>query len=252
MTEPPTSIPKTWTALIAKARATPPGPVANFAYFYGRLQRFTITSLQYGTPFYRAVEALTFAAILDPTPIVRSALDQLTTPARDICRSDSADLDPLEDHNLGALAVLTLKEAAGWDGIAGLAARPLDRLLGSGPVNRDVIRRTIWASLAQGRTDELTELLREDPAAAPPDPEAHFAGGVQPIQAHLARCLVAGDVRAAEPAWRAYVGGFPVNLAIEDATWPELLWAARTMRVALGGAAPEGLLDWLRGEVAAA
>jgi len=42
----------------------------------------------------------------------------------------------------------------------------------------------------------------------------------------------------------------PLNLTTEDATWPELLWAARTIRVALGGASPEGLLAWLRTEAA--
>ena len=252
MTEPQTSIPKTWTALIATARATPPGPIANFAYFYGRLLKFEITSPLYGTPFYRAAGALTFAAVLDPTPVVRSALDQLTGPARDICRSDAADLDRLKGQNLGALAVLTLEEAAGWGDPAGLTARPLDRLLDARHEARDTARQTIWASLAQGRTDAVAALLREDPATAPPDPGARFAGGVQPIQAHLARCLVAGDARAAEPAWRAYLDGFPVNLAIEEATWPELLWVARTVRVALGRAVPAGLLAWLRAEVAAA
>lgn len=251
MAERLTDVPTTWPALIAKAMATPPGPIANFAYFYGQLQGQEVTALPYGTPFYRAVGALTFAAILDPTPVVRSGLDQLTAPARDICRSDAADLDLLEDQNLGALAVFTLEEAAGWGEPAGLAARPLDRLLSAGPVVREVIRQTIWASLAQGRTDGLAELLLKDPAAAPPDPEASFAGRAQPIQLHLARSLVAGDVGAAEPAWRAYFKGFPLHLAAEDATWPELLWAARTVRVALGGAAPEGLLEWLRAEIAA-
>jgi hypothetical protein len=37
-----------------------------------------------------------------------------------------------------------------------------------------------------------------------------------------------------------------LNLTTEDATRPELLWAGRTIRVALAGVASEGLLGWLR------
>jgi len=204
----------------------------------------------FGPSFGHAAEMVTLAAVLDP-PSARPALDQLLGPARDIGRSDAPGVDHLWDQNLGALAVLTLAETAGWDAPGDLTARPLDRLLRTPSSAPDVIRRTIWASLAQGRADGLAEYLREDPTRTP-DPGAKFTGAVQPVQAHLARCIVAGDAPAAEPAWRAYFEGFAISLSVAETTWCELLWAARAVRVVLGGAAPDGVLAWLRAEIAAA
>lgn len=241
-------IAKDWSALLAKGRGQLGGPVANFTYFLGRLQGVEIASPLYGTPFFRAAEALVHGAVLHPSAVVRSALAALLPAAREIAGSEDPELGAVEGQNLGALAALGLAEAAGWERGPPPEA-PLDRLLWAPSGDRAIARQTIWAALAAGRTEGLAGLLRDDPATAPPDPAMRFKGGTQPVQLHLARCLLHGGDPA--PAWSAWRDGFPVNLAIDQASWPELLWAARCVHVALGGGAPGTTLGWLRSEVGA-
>lgn len=241
-------IAKDWPTLLTQARARCGGPLANFTYFYGRLQGVERASPLYGTPFFRAAEALAEGAVLAPSPVVRSALAALQPAATEIAASDDPALAAVEGQNLGALAVAALAEAAGWNG-GPPPERPLDRLLTAPPQDQALARQTAWAALAAGRTAGLAEILRQDPAAAPPALGARFEGGVRPIQTHLARCLVHGGDPAA--AWTAFRDGFAVNLAIHEASWPELLWAARAVHVALGAGDPAETLAWLRADIGA-
>lgn len=241
-------IAKNWPTLLAQGRSKAGNPLAAFAYFFNDLHKKELTSPFAGTPFRRAAGALVHAAILDPSPVAKSAATALAGSATKVLSTDAIGFADVVGQNLGALALADLAEAAGWDlGLAGDA--PLGRLMASSGEARDDARQVIWAALARGRTAGLAALLLKDPADAAPNPGAHFEGGVQPIQVHLARCLVHGGEAGA--AWTVYRDAFPVNLHIERASWPELLWAARCVHVALDGGDPAGTLDWLRAEVGA-
>ena len=195
-----------------------------------------------------AADALVCGAIVDPGHFAQTAAGKLVPFARRVFVDSDGFVDRVAP-NLGALSLADLAEAAGWDlELAGDA--PLERLLAREPARPDVARQVAWAALARGRAAELEPFILKDPMAQQPDPDAAFKGGAQPIQVHLARCMVHGGDPGA--AWQVYRDQVPVNFAIEQASWSELLWAGRAVHVVLGGAAPSSLLGWLRSEVGAA
>jgi hypothetical protein len=245
------SLPGTWPELAAELARMPAAPLSDFAYYAERFRSLEVDSAFFGPSFYLAVDALIGGTVMGQGEMMRTAVEELTTAARTIVASDAPELDMLEDQNLGAVAVFTLQECAGWEPKATPVEVPLGRLLAMASEDDDYRRQTIWSLLGYGRLDGIERLLHEDPADAPPDPEAGFAASAFRVQLHLARCLWHGaGSAAAQPAWKAYLGYFPVNLSAEAATYPELLWAARAVRVAIGGAPPDTVVEWLRRQIA--
>jgi hypothetical protein len=157
---------------------------------------------------------------------------------------------PSPAYALGALRVLSLAQ------IAASCGRPVtppgfspDPWLAALPVPdldpQDAVTLALL-DVAARRLDDVRLLLGEPRAGASP--------GADP--AALARLLAAAvaeraEPAAVEPAWDAFLHGFPAGLAAREAQWRHLLLAAHIVHAVIGAAPPGEVAAALHREIAA-
>ena len=246
------SPPSSWPELEAQFVEIAAMNAATLEYLTRDLTPDTVDSPFVGTNFARSVEVLVRAELFGAGAELARFDEHLAEFGRLVAYTRSSVLDAVVDHNLAAIGLADLLEATERQVVPddGLVDRPLARLAAIPPEHDDGLRQATWAMLAHGRVEGIDALLGDDPASAPPDPREDFAGAVWTIQRHMARCLHHGaDLEMALPAWREYLEFFPLNVLAEQATYTELLWAARSVHVAVGGGDPSSLLDWIRDQI---
>lgn len=246
MTENTQAIATSWPDLIRHLTSIPKSHAQNFAQYFGVFAAMEVSDPRLGPPFFGAISSLTRGTIMGQGPHMARPMRGLGQRADAIARSDDPDLAHLPVANLAALAVHALQNGAAWGASDIPVDAMLDRLEQEPPLADDTARQSAWALLAYGRAAAMPQLLLNDPASAPPDPNTIFGASIKNMQTHLAKCIVHGSAPSvAAPAWEKYLSSFPSNLAAEQATWPELIWAARAVHVYIHGGAEDQTLDWL-------
>ncbi len=235
-----------WPDLIDELKGIPGSHAQNFAQYFSMFASLEVNDPRLGAPFYGAISSLTRGAIMGQGPHMTRPMQELSLRADAIARSQNPDLIHLPIANLAALAVTALQSSATWGASDTVTNTLLDRLEQQPSLVDDTARQSAWALLAYGRTAAMPQLLLEDPGSEPPDPDARFGASVKNMQTHLAKCMVQGSsASVAAPAWEKYVSSFPSNLAAEQASWPELIWAARVYHLHFHKGVENQTLDWL-------
>lgn len=241
-----TYIPTTWPELLAHLESIPNSTAQNFMYFYQQYRDLHVTDARFGPLFFGAVDALARGVIMGQGGQIERPLLDSEMRAQAVATGSEPELARLTVTNVASLAVAGVSAVMGRPATGDLTMQPLARLMAQEPDQDAANRQTVWAHLAWGQAGGLAPLIRQDPADAPPDPGARFGASIRNIQTHLARCIVHGaGPGLAASAWQIYKSDFPGNIAAEQATWPELFWAARAVHVHIHGGAEDQTLDWL-------
>ena len=242
--------PSTWPELAAEFAEFDDFTVEDLDYLAQDLAPDAIDTALFGTKLWSSSELVAAALVLRSEHDLAGHVTRLSGLGKRVATARSLMAESVAMYALAALAALDMAEADRQGPPARAVDVLLNRLVASPPDLDEDRRRAAWALLAHGRVDGIEEVLYNDPASAQPDPDEEFGGAVFTIQRHLARCLHHGaDLATALPAWHSYLETFPLNLLAEQATYPELLWAARSVHVAIGGGDPASLLDWLRSQI---
>lgn len=257
---PPT--PTTWAELYARHTASPEADARGFDYFYPSVARGGLESGLFPVPFESCVEVIANTMLYGSVAVAARQLATLDPLIGEIAEA------PLERPILprarrAALVSIVLAELLEVPLSVGaeIAPRVLPSLLeaprsrrktkGAATSEPSDQRKSIWAFLAFGVTERLTDpkvgLLVADLGPPPTDIGAAFGPNVQAAQVQIARALVhRAPFRAVAPTWDSYRGHTPRLMAAKQGALSELCCAARACCGVIGEQRPTEVLQHLR------